>query len=412
MVAMKRLRVLHVLNHSLPTHDGYVFRTLAILKGQRAAGFDTFHLTTPRHEGARYAEEEVEGWHFHRTLYQPDAAPRIGGLRELHEMAATARRLAQLAGDLRPDLLHVHSPVLNALPALWVGRRRHIPVVYEVRALWEDGAVDHGTSREQSVKYRLSRAAESFALRHADAVTTICQGLKGDIVSRGIAPDKVTVVANGVDVELFQSGGVADEALRERLGLGGCFVLGYVGSFYGYEGVDLIIDAVAALAPRMPRLRALLVGGGMQDEFLRARARQLGVADKVLFVGRVPNAEVNQYYNLIDFLVYPRKSMRLTELVTPLKPLEAMAQGRLVVASDVGGHRELIEDARTGLLFKADDVTALTALVEKYASRAEETAQIRAQARRYVVEERRWQDSVAAYGQLFARLCAASTPAR
>lgn len=403
---MQRPRILHVLNHSLPTTDGYVLRTLAILNGQRALGFDTFHLTAPRHEGAAATEEDIAGWHFYRTLFAPGLAGRIPIARELLEMATTARRLDEVVTAVRPHVLHVHSPVLNALPALRVGRRRGIPVVYEVRALWEDGAVDHGTATVHGLKYRLSRAAESFALRHADAITTICEGLKRDIATRGIAADKITVIPNGVDVTAFQLGQPPDQALRDQLGLNGCFVIGYVGSFYRYEGVDMIVEVVARLAAAMPNLRALLVGGGMQDEFLRQRARDLGVADKVLFVGRVPNTAVNKYYDLIDCLIYPRRSMRLTELVTPLKPLEAMAQGRLVIASDVGGHRELIKDHQTGLLFKADDVDALAQLLKRYATDSAVTSRIRATARVYVENERSWAHSIANYQQVFARWCA------
>ena len=132
-------------------------------------------------------------------------------------------------------------------------------------------------------------------------------------------------------------------------------VVGFAGSFYGYEGLDLLIDALALLAPRHPDLRVLLVGGGMQEAALREQARVRGVADRVVFSGRVPHQEVQRYYDLIDVLAYPRHRMRLTELVTPLKPLEAMAQGRMLVASDVGGHRELIRDGETGVLFPAGD---------------------------------------------------------
>lgn len=401
---MAGLRILHVLNHSLPNHDGYVFRTLAILRGQRALGHQTFHLTAPRHDGAQAQEEDIEGWHFYRTQHLPGAFGSVAGVGEFLEMRTTARRIAEVVEAVRPDLLHVHSPVLNALPALYVAAVKRLPVLYEVRALWEDGAVDHGTATTHSLRYRLSRAAESFALKRADAVTTICEGLRGEVMSRGVPAHKVTVIANAVDAGAFQLGAAPDLALRARLGLSDCMVIGYAGSFYAYEGVDLIIEAVASLAASMPKLRALLVGGGMQDAYLRRRAVELGVEDRVIFVGRVPNAEVKNYYDQIDFLVYPRRAMRLTELVTPLKPLEAMAQGRLVLASDVGGHRELIEDGVTGHLFRADDVEALATLLRRLASDPEGGEAMRLRARAYVENERTWQRSVANYQAVFARL--------
>src|SRR5690606_28617170 len=140
-------------------------------------------------------------------------------------------------------------------------------------------------------------------------------------------------------------------------------VLGFVGSFYAYEGLDLLVQAFASLSAQRSDLMLLLVGGGPQEQALKAQVAQLGLLDKVIFSGRVPHDEVSGHYALIDILAYPRRSMRLTELVTPLKPLEAMAQGKIFVASDVGGHKELIDDGRTGTLFKADDEAALVAAV-------------------------------------------------
>ena len=300
-------------------------------------------------------------------------------------------------------MIHAHSPVLNALPGLWVGRRTRVPVVYEMRASWEDAAVDHGSTTQGSARYRASRALESFALRHADQVTTICEGLRRDIAARGIPSDRVTVIPNAVDVAKFRFGVAPDPDLRRALGLDGATVLGFAGSFYGYEGIHLLIEAARRMLPRHPNLRVLLVGGGPQEESLKAQAEAAGLGARVIFTGRVPHAEVQRYYELIDVLAYPRLSMRLTELVTPLKPLEAMAQGRMFVASDVGGHRELVRDRETGFLFRAGDAAALEAALEELLARRELWPQIRAQARRFVEVERTWAASVARYGDVYER---------
>jgi PEP-CTERM/exosortase A-associated glycosyltransferase len=303
----------------------------------------------------------------------------------------------------KPDLLHAHSPVLNALPSLWVGRRTGLPVVYEMRASWEDAAVDHGSTAEGSVRYRLSRALESFALRHADQVTTICEGLRGDIAARGVPAERITVIPNAVDVAGFQFGVPPDAALQHRLGLQGATVLGFAGSFYGYEGLHLLVEALRRMRARHPRLRLLLVGGGPQDSALRAQVAQAGLGDSVIFTGRVAHAEVQRYYELIDLLAYPRLPMRLTELVTPLKPLEAMAQGRVFVASNVGGHRELIRHGETGFLFPAGDAAALETALEDALAQRERWPAMRAQARRFVEQERTWAHSVAHYAGVYQR---------
>jgi PEP-CTERM/exosortase A-associated glycosyltransferase len=279
-----------------------------------------------------------------------------------------------------------------------------IPVVYEVRAFWEDAAVDHGTTTEGSLRYRLTRRLETHALRQAAHVFTICEGLRQDIVARGITPAKVTVIPNAVDIEDFEPGGTPDSELKTRLGLQGATVLGFIGSFYAYEGLDLLLDALPQLLQRRPDVRVLLVGGGPQEAALKAQAQALGVADKVVFTGRVPHAEVQRYYDLVDVLTYPRHSMRLTELVTPLKPLEAMAQGRLLVASDVGGHKELIRHGQTGLLFKAGSAQALADTVLDLLARRPEWPQLRAAGRRFVETERQWRTSAGRYVQPYTSL--------
>ena len=156
----------------------------------------------------------------------------------------------------------------------------------------------------------------------------------------------------------------------------------------------------------MPEVRVLLVGGGPQEANLKQQTMALGIADKVVFSGRVPHHEVNRYYDLVDVLAYPRHSMRLTELVTPLKPLEAMAQGRLFVASDVGGHKELIRDGETGVLFKAGDVQALAQSILTLLRSSERWPALKQAGRRFVETERNWQVSVARYRQVYANALA------
>ena len=383
----------------MPLHSGYTFRTLSILSEQRKLGWETFQLTTPKQGPGESLQDAVEGMMFFRTPCAP-------GTGLFAQMRLTARRLDDIVRSVQPHLIHAHSPVLNALPSLWVGRHRKLPVVYEMRASWEDAAVDHGTTVEGSVRYRLSRALESFALRRADQVTTICEGLRGDIAVRGVAPERITVIPNAVDASAFKFGVDADPELRRTLGLEGKTVLGFAGSFYGYEGLDLLLEAARRMRPRHPELRVLLVGGGPQEARLKQQVVDAGLQDCVVFTGRVPHAQVQRYYELIDVLAYPRLPIRLTELVTPLKPLEAMAQGRMFVASDVGGHRELIRHGETGFLFKAGDAAALEQAIESVLSQREHWPRIKAQARRFVEVERTWVASVARYKGVYERALA------
>jgi PEP-CTERM/exosortase A-associated glycosyltransferase len=403
------LRILHVLDHSIPLHSGYTFRTRSILRQQRALGWETYHLTSPKQGKTAQPHEQVDGLGFYRTSPAEGGAGKLPVLNQLAVIDRLAARLLEVAREVKPDVLHAHSPALNAIAALRVGKRLGIPVVYEIRAFWEDAAVDHGTSREWGLRYRFTRALETYAIKRVNAVTTICEGLRAEIVGRGIAADKITVIPNAVDVGDFSVDGVRDEALAASLGLAGKRVLGFIGSFYAYEGLDILLQALPQMLAADPDIRVLLVGGGPQDAALKTQAQQLGVADKVHFIGRVPHQEVQRYYDLIDVLVYPRLKMRLTDLVTPLKPLEAMAQGRLLVASDVGGHKELIEDGRTGMLFAAGDPAALAhKTLALLAGRAQWPA-LRAQGRQFVETERSWQASVARYHQVYGGVTGKAT---
>ena len=395
------MKILHILDHSVPLHSGYTFRTLAILKEQRRRGWETFHLTSPKHQDAPADEEDVDGLHFYRTRVPRRgwrAIPLVDQWAVIHD---TERRLQQVIEATRPDLLHAHSPCLNGIAAIRAARRHGLPVVYEVRAFWEDAAVDHGTATEGNLRYRTTRAMETWTLRRASAVTAICEGLRLDIVARGIPEQRVTVIPNAVNTETFPLIADPDRDLQRRLGLGQGLTLGFIGSFYGYEGLDVLLDAVPAIQRFEPGVRVLLVGGGVEESRLVEQARRLGIADRVTFAGRVPHADVAKYYSVVDLLAYPRKSMRLTETVTPLKPLEAMAQGRLLIASDVGGHHELIEDGRTGYLFRPGDPAALADAVRRVLEDRGHWATVRASGRQYVEQVRNWPRSVARYEAVY-----------
>jgi glycogen(starch) synthase len=399
------MRILHVLDHGLPLQSGYTFRTRAILKAQEGKGWTVAAVTGPRHGAAPADEEEVDGLRFFRTASVAKAPSPVG---EMREIAAFADRIEKAIDDFEPDLLHAHSPVLDALAALGVGRRRGLPVLYEIRAFWEDAAVGNGTGREGSLRYRLTRMLETRAVRRADAVAVICEGLRDDLIGRGIDPAKLMVSPNGVDLTLFGDPPPRDEALAAELGLANAEVIGFIGSFYDYEGLDDLIAAMPALVAERPKARLLLVGGGPMEAALRAQAAASPVADHIAFAGRVPHIEVELYYSLVDVLAYPRKAMRLTDLVTPLKPLEAMAQGKLVAASDVGGHRELIRDGDTGTLFAADSPPAIAAaLAGLLADRSGWDAR-KDRARAFVETERNWSSNICRYEPVYRRLVEAA----
>jgi len=400
--ADRPLRILHVLDHSLPLHSGYTFRTLAILGQQRAIGWETMQLTGPKQGEVREREEHIDDWIFYRTPPAFGVAAKLPVVQYRYLMKALQTRLAEVVENVRPDIIHAHSPVLNALPALAVGRVSGIPVVYEVRAFWEDAAVDLGTAREWGPRYRLTRALETRALQRADAVTTICEGLRGDMLKRGIPADKITVIPNAVDLSQFRFTATADAELMQKYELTRGKTLGFAGSFYAYEGLDILLRAMPGVLRAVPQARLLLLGGGPQEADLRALAAHLELDRVVHFAGRVPHSEMTRYYSAMDVMVYPRVSRRLTDLVTPLKPLEAMAMGKLVVASDVGGHRELIRDGHNGHLFPAGSDEALAHCLIEQLNAPETWDGVITNGRAYVASERTWKASVERYRAVYA----------
>jgi len=398
------MRILHILDHSLPLQSGYVYRTLGIVNQQRALGWEPVLLTSGKHYAPGPVRERIGEWEFLRTPRPTGPGAKLPWLREMKIVSDLGRRLDDVIGEVQPQILHAHSPVLNALPALRVGRRNAIPIVYEVRSLWEDAAASHAGTGRVGLRYRATRLAESHALRRADAVTTICEGLREEVIARGVPRDKITVVPNAVDRNTFRGPGTPDLSLATWLGLCGKTVLGFFGSFYSYEGLDLLLRALPDLQRQQPRIAVLLVGGGPEEDKLRALTRTLDLGDSVMFAGRVPHEEMRRYYDLADILVFPRVSIRLTELVTPLKPLEAMAQERIVVASSVGGHRELIRDRETGYLFPPDNPRHLAKGVLAALADRGSWPRIRARAIEFIDTERSWAHSVARYTEVYGRI--------
>ena len=366
-------RILHVLDHSLPLHSGYTFRTRAILKAQEQMGLEVLAITAQRHNCEADWENEVEvidGLTFHRTHGVPKGPMLVS---EFKEMTALSSAIQKMASDWRPDIIHAHSPALNGGGAWRAARALGIPLVYEIRAFWEDAAVGNRTGEEGSAKYRLTRALETQIATRADALFTICNGLRDDLIGRGIAGGKIGVMPNGVDLGVFGDPPPRDHPLGRELAITpDSPVIGYIGSFYDYEGVDDLIASMPILHQTHKNAKLLLVGSGPMEAKWREAAAALPDPSAVIFTGRVPHDQVERYYSLIDVLAYPRKASRLTDLVTPLKPLEAMAQRRLVAASNVGGHRELIAHGETGFLFAPDDPEACAlALSEVLETRAE-----------------------------------------
>ncbi len=442
-------RVLHLVTDALPTTNaGYTVRTQRIAVAQQEAGLDPqvvtkagFPVAQGHPDGRRVAN--LDGVPYHRLLpyrlpSRADAAAALG-----HHLAA------RLTGRLRPAVLHAASNHLNGQLALALRDDFGLPVIYEVRGFWEETwlsrhGVDPGLAarpvttstpsssvaspapfpagaarpaRETAVParllaadfaasdfYLLSREAETRCMTEADLVITLGEVMRAEIVARGVDPGKVIVVPNAVSADFLEP--LPDGApLRETLGIRpGELVVGLVSNLVAYEGVGTLLEAVAELRRRGQRVRTLIVGDGAERAALQRFAAQLGLAGTAIFTGRVPMAEVRRYHAVLDLFVVPRTTDRVCQLVTPLKPVEAMASGLAVVASDVGALREIIRPEATGALATSGDPVSFADIMEPLLYSSDLRRKLGANAREWVARDRTWAHNAAIYRAAYERL--------
>jgi len=390
------MKVLHVMDHSLPRGDGYSIRAKYLLEAQARAGAEVVVLTGPA-QGEEATTQTIAGIHYERTRFSAaeQAIAACGG-KHLVFQKALARRIAEVLNGGQFDLVHAHTPATVAQPALVAARRHQLPFVYEKRNLWEESARVRGRLAGRWPFIGIARALDRRVTLRADAVCAITRAYAELILEQGVAGERITVVGNGVDVEEFRPC-APDPELRERCLTGGNIVFGFVGSFFSFEGLPLLVAAFAEMARAHPGARLVLVGDGEALQEVTERVATLGLAGKVWLTGRVPHAQVKSFYSAMDVLVYPRQRSLLTEVVSPLKPLEPMAMGKCVVGSDVGGLRDLIDHGRTGYLFAADSQSALAELLGRLASGTLDAVAAGSEASTAMTRERQWKHMAARY---------------
>ncbi len=400
-------RVLHLLKASLPyRQSGYTMRSQYLLDSQHAAGLDPVALTAlgfPRQIGVTDAppEDEVHGTRHVRL----DAAPAVlDGPFDLY-LDAYAMAAAAIVAEVAPELLHVHSGHRGyeaALVGLALARRFDLPLVYEVRGFFESLWSRDLDWNERGEAYERRFATETRCLTEADAVVTLSESMRAEIIARGVPADHVFVVPNGVDTDVFRPGERRRD-LVDRLGLGDAFTFGYVSNLDHYrEGHEALVEAAVALRQRGVPAVALIIGDGSRRDELEALADRLDAKDAVVFTGKVPHDEVLDYYRLLDVFVVPRVAERAARLVTPLKPFEAMAAGLPVVVSDLEALLEIIGGGERGRAFRAGDAESLAeTLVELYEDPGLRS-ELAERGRTWVVAERQWSANALAYAEIYA----------
>jgi PEP-CTERM/exosortase A-associated glycosyltransferase len=401
-------RVLHVLDHSLPLLSGYSIRSHNLISAQRLIGFAAEVVTGPLHqmEDPKAADVSIDEICYRRTtmaegLHKNVIERRVPILREMAVVQRLRRRVLECLDSQTFDIVHAHSPALCGLAALQAATARGIPFVYEVRAFWEDAAVDQKKTKVHSARYEISRRLERYVALRANAVVGISRHILEDLTERGVDPDKLFHVPNGVDAARFTPL-PRDARLAAELGLGSDPVLGFIGSLYRYEGLAWMLRASSQLRRQGVPFQILIVGQGEEMPDIQDAIREVGAQGYVRIAGQVPHDQIRRYYSLMDVMVYPRRSVRLTELTTPLKPLEAMAQAKAVIASDVGGTRELVGPEWPCLLFKPDDVDEYCRQARQLICDERFRRDLGERARQMILREKDWNVQARRYEAVYA----------
>lgn len=403
-------RVFYLLHNSLPHHSaGYATRTHGLLRGIRGHGWDVQGVTRL---GYPYDMPKMESLGpVDRTVTVDDVPYHRLSTTEGLEMKSPiqayisrySKALQKLAGESKPFILHAASNHWNGLAGVTAARRLGIPSIYEVRGLWEVTRGSRDPEWMGGGMYRYMARMEADAAANADRVITITNALREELIARGVDERKISVVPNGVESSRFTPR-ERNEELAARLGLQGKTIIGYVGSILDYEGLGLLIDAAQQLKQERDDVAFLLVGDGAELGQFRERVESENLSDIVIFTGRVPHHEVEDYYSIIDICPFPRLPLPVCEMVSPLKPFEAMAMEKAVIASDVAALAEIVQDGSNGLLFSKGDSASLTQGLRRLLDDSQLRLDLAKSGRRWVQEERDWKQLSGQIGEIYSSL--------
>jgi glycosyltransferase involved in cell wall biosynthesis len=399
---------LYFLHNSLPwDSQGYATRSHSIIKSLNSRGWKISGITRlgypfDRHTNTPASQipdiSEIDGVTYYRM------GRKIGRISNTASfLIAYANKAADFVSQLKPSVIHSASNSWNGLVANHLAREFGLPSVYEVRGLWEVTARSRNAGYEFTARHRLQVRLETQAALEADQVFALTNALKQELIRRGVDGEKITLLPNCVDADRFEPR-IRDTELEEQLGFGGKTVIGYVGSLLDYEGLDLLIQATDVLKSKRDDFRVLIVGSGAAHERLVALTDELNLNSLIKFTGRVPHAEVEKYYSLIDVAPFPRLALPVCEMVSPLKPFEAMAMEKACVVSSVDALTEIVQEGVTGRVFEKDSAADLARVL---AELLDDPAQIKnygVTSRQWVLGNRTWDHDAKIVHEAYERL--------
>jgi glycosyltransferase involved in cell wall biosynthesis len=441
------MRIMHVLANSPPDVNGYAVRTHGLMKAySELPNIEVIGLTSPWYPEKESMAKltEIDGITYHRCLH-PSRMEAVSGSsmkwtasrgrnriagsegfasKPIWKRAASlafkplrpgwawieeriifkhfTKRIIEVAKSENADLIHAHVPYRVGIPAMRAARELGLPFVYEMRGMWEESAVASGRWKAGGLAHRRFRRLETKVLKSADSVICISETLRKEALSRGVASEKITVVPNAVDLK---NEAVESELLHEmKEKLEGKLVVGYIGSLRELEGVDLTAEAVSILKSQGVDVEFFVLSSESGQTELREYCKSLGIADKSHIVGPVPHEQVAPFYELIDVFVVSRPDTRVTRLVTPLKPFEAMRSRRAVVMSDLPALAEIIEDGVTGRLYSSNDVNDLSSTIKQLLQDKVERKNLGKNASDWIINNRTWTQVVKNIPEFYSKI--------
>lgn len=398
------MKVLHILYQSLPQLSGSSIRSRDILMSQDEVGLDVLAITSP-FQASQAKQEYIHGIEYHRTslrkrdVISDKPRPLYQRFFKFIKILPFYWNLVQLIKKEKPDILHAHAMFFCGLPAILAGKRFNIPVVYEIRSLWMLTKAHQAGKGWRFLLEKVLFRLELYVSKKADKIVVISEGLKDEIEKAGISSDRIEVIKNAVNTTLIEQLRIIE---GEKSGDNNALVFGYIGTLTPHEGIEFLIDAFKEISTAHPECKLKIFGRGIKLEDI---LNKLKSCSNATYEGALDPNEVYKAYQQIDVIVNPRHKNKLTDSVTPLKPLEAMAYEKLFIGSDVGGIKELVEDRVTGFMFKADRIQALISVMTEVIQLDRESAeQVRGRAREYVMREKSWLKNAAGYTSIYKEL--------
>lgn len=324
--------------------------------------------------------------------------PRRDKLATYDYLVQASKALYERFLVIKPSIVMAASNHLTAIPALIAARRLKLPFYYEVRGFWEVTRISREPEFEFTEWYKLLCDFEALSAQEAKHVFTLTTPMAEELVKRGVDKNKITILPNSCNPDSFIPR-ERDEKLARYLKIPSNIpVIGYIGTFVQYEGLDHLVEACGLLKEKGIEFRLLIVGNentagtdkGPITQSILDIAKKYNFEDWLIMPGRIPHEEVESYYSLIDIAPFPRKPQPVTEMVSPMKPLEAAAMKKAIIASSVKALVDMIDDGKTGIIFEKGNVQDFSCKLELLLQDKDLRVKLGNDARTWVENERTW----------------------